>query len=216
MRRLTVGLAVLVLTLGGAGHALADWTFTDPQADAVLPPGALWEYTFTDPTADSAWKTTTGGWATGFAPFSDGNTWQWGHFAYRTYWPVDMSGTLNDDLWVRTAVDLTGFDLNTIEWGLGVDNGFTLYVNGHFVDAANEEGFAWAWEYGGAFSPAYLTAGMNVVAVALEDHGGSTAFDMMVQGNRTVIPEPCALIVWSLLGASGATLGRWRRRKRAG
>ena len=30
------------------------------------------------------------------------------------------------------------------------------------------------------------------------------------------VPEPSTLIVWSLLGASGVTLGWWRRRKRAG
>jgi len=33
---------------------------------------------------------------------------------------------------------------------------------------------------------------------------------------EVVIPEPSTLIVWSLLGASGVTLGWWRRRKRAG
>ncbi len=32
----------------------------------------------------------------------------------------------------------------------------------------------------------------------------------------SAVPEPCTLIVWSLLGASGVTLGWWRRRKRAG
>ena len=31
-----------------------------------------------------------------------------------------------------------------------------------------------------------------------------------------IVPEPCTLIVWSLLGASGVTIGWSRRRKRAG
>jgi hypothetical protein len=38
--------------------------------------------------------------------------------------------------------------------------------------------------------------------------------EIQVQGS--VVPEPCTLIVWSLLGASGVTLGWRRRRKRAG
>jgi hypothetical protein len=39
-------------------------------------------------------------------------------------------------------------------------------------------------------------------------------YQMQVSGNSTV-PEPGAIIVWSLLGALGITLGWWRRRKAA-
>ena len=80
---------------------------------------------------------------------------------------------------MRTAIDLTDIDISTVLWGLGVDNGFTLYTNGTLVDSDNQGGGTFRWEYNGGFGGA-LEPGTNVIAVALEDHGGATGFDMQV------------------------------------
>jgi hypothetical protein len=51
-------------------------------------------------------------------------------------------------------------------------------------------------------------------------HGHWTGYDVVAirewEVRGSVVPEPCTLIVWSVLGASGVTIGWWRRRKRAG
>lgn len=182
------------------------------HADVILNPGALWDYTFTDPTGDPSWKTTTGVggiWSAGYAPFSNVSS---GDFAYNTYWPA--SPTWGDDLWARTAIDLTGYDLSTISWGLGVDNGFSLFVNGTLVASHNAEGFTWRWEYSGSFASSVLNSGINIIAVALEDHGGLTAFDMEITGTRlpTAVSEPSAL---ALLGIGCLLAGLIRIRRQA-
>lgn len=181
------------------------------QAAVILSPhSAGWEYTFADPTGDPTWNTSTGlggpfGWASGAAPF--GNT-VGGDFGANTIWPAD--GADGDDLWVRHAVDLTGFNLASITWDLGVDNGYKLYMNGTLVSSANAEGFTSRWEYSGAFG-GLLVPGVNVLAVALEDHGGLTAFDMQVSGDRAVTsaPEPASALLL-LTALAGARLARRR------
>lgn len=174
-------------------------TVSPATAVTLLPPGHTWEYTFTDPTADSTWNTTTGVggiWSAGPAPFGNNTGGSGsdplGQFDFATFWAADSSD--GDDLWVRTSIDLTSIDLSTVLWSLGVDNGFKLYANGTLVTADNAEGYTFRWEYSGGFGSA-LAQGVNVFAVALEDHGDLTAFDMEVTG--TPIPEPAT---WILLG----------------
>jgi hypothetical protein len=185
------------------------------MADTILAPGSDWEYTFSDPTADLTWNTTTGtaGWLTGPAPFGN-NTGGYtpgdplGLFDWATFW--DDDGRDGDDLWVRAEFDLTGFDIGSVGWDLGVDNGFKLYINGTLVGSGNAEGYTSQWEYSGSVSPAYLFAGVNIVAVALEDHGGLTAFDMQITASP--VPEPSTLALLGL-GLAGLGLARRRRKK---
>jgi hypothetical protein len=189
---------------------------TAAEAAIILPPdSAGWEYTFTNPTADPTWNTTTGLggiWSAGDAPFgnqSGGDP----NFVFDTFWPAD--GSDGDDLWVRRAIDLSGWMLSSVQWDLGVDNGFKLYANGTLVGSANAEGYTFRWEYpNGQFGPgnSALVAGMNVIAVALEDHGGATAWDMQIRGERGLeaIPEPATL---TLFGLGAATIASRRLRK---
>jgi hypothetical protein len=186
------------------------------QAATILPPFSNWEYTFTDPTGSATWNTTTGVggiWSLGQAPFGNQTAGD-PDFIENTFWPAD--GGDGNDLWVRNAVDLTGWSLNSIRWDLGVDNGFTLYINGTFVAAANAEGYTSRWEYpNGTFgvNNSLLLPGLNVVAVALEDHGGATAFDMQITGNpvATAVPEPATLTLFGI-GLTGLARRKLRCR----
>ena len=47
---------------------------------------------------------------------------------------------------------------------------------------------------------------------------GWTDYDPEMDGIAAAaspVPEPCTLIVWSLLGASGVGIGWWRRKRKA-
>lgn len=182
------------------------------NAGLVLAPHSMWEYTFTDPTTtEPDWNNTTGtaGWLTGQAPFGNNDKGYssdpLGFFNFKTYWAAD--GSDGDDLWVRTSIDLTGYNLSTVKWDLGVDNGFKLFLNGNLVAQDNAELYTWQWEYSGDFSGVTLNQGINVIAVALEDHGGLTAFDMQVTA-----PEPTSMAML-FAGGVGVFLAKRRRKK---
>ena len=64
--------------------------------------------------------------------------------------------------------------------------------------------------YSGTFASSLLNTGGNVVAVALEDHGGLTAFDMQV--TATAVPDGGATLM--LLGGALVGLGALRRKVR--
>src|SRR5262245_63935101 len=111
-------LAVALLAMGGLASADTILNARPCAAAPCTDPGWLWEYTFTDPTAASDWAT-TGVWANsalGNAPFGN-NTGGYGgddpigYFDYKTFWPVGSGDPAQDDLWVRTTIDLTGFTL---------------------------------------------------------------------------------------------------------
>jgi len=182
------------------------------EAAIILPPGATWEYTFTNPTGDLNWSNTIGGWQTGLAPFGNNYADNYNSdFHPQTDWPADNTGNMNDDLWVRTALNLAGYDLSTIAWNLGVDNGFKLYINGNLLSSDMAEGYTSRWEYAGSILQSYLNNGNNVIALALEDHGSLTAFDMQITGNQSSVPEPSTLL---LLGSGLAGVGLMRRKLR--
>jgi hypothetical protein len=177
-------------------------------ASTILPTGSIWEYTFSDPTGDATWNTTTGGWRTGPAPFGN-NCCALDGFDWATFWAAD--GSDGDDLWVRKSVDFTGYDLSSLTWNLGVDNGYKLYLNGALVASDNAEGYTFQWEYSGILAGAL--PGSNVIAVALEDHGGLTAFDMEINGNRTAtVPDAASTLTLLMTGLG--VLGMGYRRSR--
>jgi len=178
------------------------------RAEVVLPPGATWEYSFSVP-PDAGWKTDGGGgFVSGAAPF--GNTGG-GDFGANTVWSADGSDGV--DIYLRIALNLTPFDLTTLTWFLGVDNGYALYANGTLVSAANAEGFTFRWEYSGGFG-ATLHSGVNYLAVELEDHGGATAFDMTIEGRKKPVSPgvPDGGSTSLLLAATVAGLAALRRR----
>ena len=172
----------------------------NPISNTVLERYSNYEYKFAP--VPAGWETTFGGWSTGDAPFgnvaagSQAASQYNSLFNYNTLWPAD--GADGMDLFVRKTIDLSDYDLNSINWFLGVDNGYALYINGHLVSCGNAEGYTYEWEYSGTIPSQFLVQGNNLVAVALEDHGSLTAFDMKITGtpNATtsvVITEPTLL-----------------------
>jgi hypothetical protein len=151
-----------------------------------IEPGDVWEYCI-DCQCNDSWKTTIGGWNTGSAPFGNVSGAGIGgvtDFNYNTLWSAD---NLNDgyDLRVRRKVNLSGYDLNSFSWNLGITGGYVLYVNGHVVSVSLGTGYPYRWEFNGTIPSAYLNAGDNVIALALMNDGPNNAFDFRLNGTPT-------------------------------
>ncbi len=145
------------------------------QCDTIIKPHDFYEYSLATPPV--GWQLSYGGWAISQAPFGNNvGGYPTPDFDYRTYWPE------NGFLYVRKQIDLSDFALETLNWYLGVDNGYKLFVNGNLVSEAYADGYTFRWEYCGTINPVYLNNGINIIAIECEDRGGLTAFDMMLTG----------------------------------
>jgi hypothetical protein len=138
------------------------------------------------------------------APFGNVST---GAFGYNTYWAAD--GIDGFDLWLRITVELPA--ISQLQYDLGVDNGFELWLNGTSIAADNAGGYTYRWEYSDLIDTSSLYLGTNYIAIALEDHGGWTAFDMQLTGNPVPIPGAVWLLGSGLAGIAGIRLRRKKK-----
>jgi hypothetical protein len=215
----------------------ANYRYINASGGGNCTPGAAPANWFAVGFDDSAWNTGNGPFSSGptsgtfgadlsnvNAPFAPGPTQPIpGTF---TQWNV------NNCPLVRTTFTLAAPTALTI-WiavdnGIGLQGGNGIYVNGvQGTGTVNAEGQAFRWETVFDIPATYTFTGTNLIALQLEDHGGATAFDMMVTGQAPdssnppfttkppptqpgTVPEPTSLL---LLGASLAVLRMTRRRR---
>jgi hypothetical protein len=236
MGKLQIYAAAALLASIGAADATPTLTFYVDQTATYRYCGAnASSQSCTVPSNWYAYDFDDSGWATGNGPFSSGATSgtifnngnQNAPWAPDSAPPVPTTFTqwnVNADPYLRTYFTLDAPTALTV-W-IAVDNGInSLYLNGVLSTGfINAEGAAFRWETVFDIPAEYTYAGMNVIALQLEDHGGATGFDMVVTSNDavgnpifTTNPPPPALAVpapesIALLGFGLAGVA-WGRRK---
>ena len=119
--------------------------------------------------------------------------------------PRNTQWDVNYDPFLRKKINLAT-DMTNVVLSVAVDNGFTMYIDGAQVATANAGGFTSYWEY--TFNLSDLSAGEHQLAIALDDYGGLTTFDMMLEGEA--VPEPASM---AALGLGAVALMRRRKKK---
>lgn len=170
--------AYAINSVGKTYSQIDSFTTKSPEIDTlIVKPKSFWEYTFATP--PSNWNTNFGTWTVGQAPFGSLKSSNVDSlFNYNTLWPTFKT------LYVRTKINLENYDLSTIKYFVGVDNGYELYVNGNFVSKGYDEGYTYRWEYSGNIPPTFLKQGDNIIALILVDAGGFSAFDLQITGKE--------------------------------
>lgn len=135
----------------------------------------------------------TGTWQKGKSPFGSQISSPIPGLEANTIWPI------NSKLYLRKSVNLSNFDINTLEWKIAIDNGYKLFVNGNLVSQDFQEGYSYFWEYQGAVPRGFLNDGENTIEYELTDTGGLSAFETQLTAN------PFYSILWST-GATSTTI----------
>jgi hypothetical protein len=127
------------------------------------------------------------------------------------YWSAG-SGSSISSVWVKTTINLTGYNAASASYYLGIDNGLDLYVKNTLIRTITHEGGAGNYDFFGPLTGA--TTGLNEIKLLVKDWGGATYFDMQISADLApiAVPEPSTYLAGlSALGMLG--LFGWRSRK---
>jgi hypothetical protein len=127
-------------------------------------------------------------------------------------WEFIASPTIN---WVVNTEIALVYQFNVqsvtdLRASIGVDNGVYVYLNGSFVVGALRGGPVAAGEH--VYELGDLQAGANYIQFILEDHGSTNGFELLIDAESVVVPEPAT----AALGIVAAALVLSSRTRRAG
>ena len=108
-------------------------------------------------------------------------------------------------LFLETTIDLTGYNLATVDYSIAIDNDYILTINGVVLPKVVHEGVA---TYSAPLILPDTIAGINTIDVQVIDRGANTYFGMNVTGTKVPDVSSTAL----LLGlAAGGVVGLRRK-----
>ena len=199
------------LVLNGATGAFAAFTATvpiDTTWRAIGPVGDLTGQGINN--VGLAWETSHAGWNTLLA-FDDSDSAGWKNAIavvhpnapFIRYW-VDGTETVGSSpAYFRKVFNVPGTpQTGTLDFG--VDDDAKIYINGQLVFSESD---SLATAFTGLNITAYLTSGLNMIAVKAQDQQGAQSIDGQL--NISYVPEPSALVLLS--AAIAAALFRRHR-----